>query len=189
MAIKIEFNSKFGDTYTEAYARIININIDYVTQRANVSLGIYRDEGARNKKLQPVEIEEYSYSGEEFTELFAEILSDKEGPSISPIRNVYEDLATKEGDTYDKYTETGKVFDTDYDTGKEISKEEALKKAKEAVDAARQAVVDAEDAYNLAAEDKATTAEQLATLESAIKAAKEEAQAAELAYKSLLAGE
>lgn len=189
MAIKIEFDSKFGDTYTEAYARIIGIHVDYVNQTAKVDLGIYRDEAARNSRMQPVEVESYRYSGEEFTELFAEILSDKEGPSISPIRNVYEDLSTKEGDKYDKYKEAGKVFDTDFDTGKEIGKEETLKKAKAAVEAAQQAVDAANDAYDAAAKDKATTAEQIAALQAAIDTAEVEAKEAEAAYKRLLAAE
>ena len=189
MAIKIEFDSKFGGTYSEAYARIINIQIDYIQQRALVSLGIYKDEAARNNKMQPLETESHIYSGEEFTELFAEILADKEGPSISPIRNVYEDLSTKGGDRYDKYKEAGKVFDTDFDTGKEISREETLRKAKAAVGAANQAVTDAEQDYETGAESKETTKEQLDALQAAVDTANDAAKEAEAAYKRLLAAE
>jgi hypothetical protein len=189
MAIKIEFNSKFGGTYTEAYARINSIIIDYTAQHAQVSVGIYKDESARNKKMQPLEVEIHNYSGEEFTELFAEILADKEGPGISPIRNVYEDLSTKEGDRYDKYKEAGKVFDTDFDTGKEISREETLRKAKEAVEAAHQAVIDAEDNLDNAYKDKKTTKEQIATLEDAVDNANDVAKETEAAYRRLLDAE
>jgi len=187
MAIKIEFNSKFGGTYTEAYARINSIIIDYTAQQAQVSVGIYKDEVARNKKMQPLEVEIHNYSGEEFTELFAEILADKEGPGISPIRNVYEDLSTKGGDRYDKYKEAGKVFDTDFDTGKEISREETLRKAKAAVGAANQAVTDAEQDYETGAESKETTKEQLDALQAAVDTANDAAKEAEAAYKRLLA--
>jgi hypothetical protein len=189
MAIQIEFDSKFGDTYPAAYARIINIKIDYVNQIALVILGIYKDESARNKKMQPVETESYRYSGEEFTELFAEILADKEGPSISPIRNVYGDLSTKGGGKYDKYKEVGKVFDTDFDTGKEISREETLRNAKTAVDTANDAVADAEQDYETGAESKETTKEQLAALQAALDTANDAAKEAEAAYQRLLAAE
>jgi hypothetical protein len=189
MAIEIEYSTKFGDDYYAAYARVINIKIDYVDQIAQVYVGIYKDESARNKKLQPVEIEEHRYSGEEFQNLFAEILADKEGPSISPIRNVYEDLVTKEGNKYDKYTDGEKVFDTDFDTGSEIGKEETLRKAEAAVEATRQAVTDAEQDYQTGAESKETTSEQLAALQAAVDNANDAAKEAEAAYKRLLAAE
>ena len=189
MAIEIEYSTKFGDDYDAAYARVINIKIDYVDQIAQVYVGIYKDESARNKKLQPVEIEEHRYSGEEFQELFAEILADKEGPSISPIRNIYEDLVEKEGDKYDKYSDGEKVFDTDFDTGKEISREETLRKAKAALDAANQAVLDAEDNLEAAQKDKATTTAQLNALQFIIDAAEDEANKALAAYERLLAAE
>lgn len=190
MAIKIEFDSKFGDSYLEAYARIINIDVDYINQIAQVKMGIYKDESARNKKLQPLEIEEYRYSGDEFKQIFSEILADKEGPSISPLRNIYQGLEdSTEGGKYDKYAGGDKVFDTDFDTGKEIGKEEILKKAKAAVDAAQRALDAANDAYATAAEDKATTEIQIAALQAVIDAAEVEAKEAEAAYKRLLAAE
>jgi len=189
MAIEIEYSTKFGDDYDAAYARVINIKIDYVDQIAQVYVGIYKDESARNKKLQPVEIEEHRYSGEEFQELFAEILADKEGPSISPIRNIYEDLVEKEGDKYDKYSDGEKVFDTDFDTGKEISREETLRKAKAALDAANQAVLDAEDNLEAASKDKGITKAQIDALQFTIDAAEEEADKALAAYERLLAAE
>jgi len=189
MAIEIEYSTKFGDDYDAAYARVINIKIDYVDQIAQVYVGIYKDESARNKKLQPVEIEEHRYSGEEFQELFAEILADKEGPSISPIRNIYEDLVEKEGDKYDKYSDGEKVFDTDFDTGKEISREETLRKAKAALDAANQAVWDAEDNLEAASKDKSITKAQIDALQFIIDVAEEEADKALAAYERLLAAE
>ena len=189
MAIEIEYSTKFGDDYDAAYARVINIKIDYVDQIAQVYVGIYKDESARNKKLQPVEIEEHRYSGEEFQELFAEILADKEGPSISPIRNIYEDLVEKEGDKYDKYSDGEKVFDTDFDTGKEISREETLRKAKAALDAANQAVLDAEDNLEAASKDKGITKAQIDALQFIIDVAEEEADKALAAYERLLAAE
>jgi len=189
MAIEIEYSTKFGDDYDASYARVINIKIDYVDQIAQVYVGIYKDESARNKKLQPVEIEEHRYSGEEFQELFAEILADKEGPSISPIRNIYEDLVEKEGDKYDKYSDGEKVFDTDFDTGKEISREETLRKAKAALDAANQAVWDAEDNLEAASKDKSITKAQIDALQFIIDVAEEEADKALAAYERLLAAE
>lgn len=165
MAIKIEFDSKFGDSYLEAYARIINIDVDYINQIAQVKMGIYKDESARNRKLQPLEIEEYRYSGDEFKQIFSEILSDKEGPSISPLRNIYQGLEdSTEGGKYDKYADGDKVFDTDFDTGKEIGKEETLQKAQDAVKAAEDALRLAQIAVQVAEKSKESTPSQITAL-------------------------
>ena len=188
MAIEIKYNTKFGDAYDSAYARVINIKIDYVHQIAQVYIGIYKDESARNKKLQPVEIEEHRYSGEEFQKLFAEILADKEGASISPIRNVYEDLVKKEGNKYDKYSDGEKVFDTDFDTGSEIGKEEALRKAKAEVEAAQKGIDEATNELAEAKNEKATE-EEIAILENKVKAAQDALEKATEEYKKLLGGE
>ena len=188
MAIEIEYSTKFGDDYDAAYARVINIKIDYVDQIAQVYVGIYKDESARNKKLQPVEIEEHRYSGEEFQNLFAEILADKEGPSISPIRNVYEDLVEKEGDKYDKYSDGEKVFDTDFDTGSEIGKEEALRKAEAEVDAASKAVDEANNNLAEAKQDEKSTEEDISKLELSVQAAQDALKKAEEEYRTLLDG-
>ena len=188
MAIEIEYSTKFGDDYDAAYARVINIKIDYVDQIAQVYVGIYKDESARNKKLQPVEIEEHRYSGEEFQKLFAEILADKEGPSISPIRNVYEDLVEKEGDKYDKYSDGEKVFDTDFDTGSEIGKEEALRKAEAEVDAASKAVDEANNKLAEAKQDEKSTEEDISKLELSVQAAQDALKKATEEYRTLLDG-
>ena len=188
MAIEIKYNTKFGDAYDSAYARVINIKIDYVDQIAQVYVGIYKDESARNKKLQPVEIEEHRYSGEEFQKLFAEILADKEGPSISPIRNVYEDLVEKEGDKYDKYSDGEKVFDTDFDSGNEIGKEEALRKAEAEVDAASKAVDEANNKLAEAKQDEKSTEEDISKLELSVQAAQDALKKATEEYRTLLDG-
>ena len=188
MAIEIEYSTKFGDDYDAAYARVINIKIDYVDQIAQVYVGIYKDESARNKKLQPVEIEEHRYSGEEFQKLFAEILADKEGPSISPIRNVYEDLVEKEGDKYDKYSDGEKVFDTDFDTGSEIGKEEALRKAEAEVDAASKEVDEANNKLAEAKQDEKSTKEDISKLELSVQAAQDALKKATEEYRTLLDG-
>jgi hypothetical protein len=188
MAIEIEYSTKFGDDYDAAYARVINIKIDYVDQIAQVYVGIYKDESARNKKLQPVEIEEHRYSGEEFQNLFAEILADKEGPSISPIRNVYEDLVEKEGDKYDKYSDGEKVFDTDFDTGSEIGKEEALRKAEAEVDAASKEVDEANNKLAEAKQDEKSTKEDISKLELSVQAAQDALKKATEEYRTLLDG-
>lgn len=172
MAIKIEFDSKFGDSYSEAYARIINIDVDYINQIAQVKMGIYKDESARNKKLQPLEIEEYRYSGDEFKQIFSEILADKEGLSISPLRNIYQGLEdSTEGGKYDKYAGGDKVFDTDFDTGKEIGKEEILQKAQDAVKDAKEALEQATEAYDIAVKSEESTESEIAALQAALDAA------------------
>ena len=40
MAIKIAFNTRFGDTYEAAYTRILALDINYVENHADVKIGI-----------------------------------------------------------------------------------------------------------------------------------------------------
>ena len=121
MAIEIAFSTKFGDEYVSAYARIVEMSLDYSSKRATVHIAIYKSSEDRAAGKLPVEIENYTYLGEEFDKLFQEISVEKVSNTINPIRNIYEDVAKKD----EKYGDGSKLFD-EFD-GKEISKEEAIK--------------------------------------------------------------
>jgi len=130
MAIEIAFNTKFGDEYTTAYSRIVNISLDYVNQCANVQVGIYRSSEDRKNGKSPVEIETYVYKGDAFTEIFAEVSVEKVGREINPVRSIYDDLVEKQPD---KYGSGKKLYDEVISDGKEISKSEAIKLEEEGV--------------------------------------------------------
>jgi hypothetical protein len=129
MAIEIAFNTKFGDAYAGAYARIVNISLDYVNQRANVQVGIYKSSLARTEGKLPVEIDSYVYQGEEFEKIFAEVSVEKVGDTINPVRSIYEDIVKKEP----KYSAAKKLYDEVVSNGKEVSKSEAIKLKEEGV--------------------------------------------------------
>lgn len=132
MAIQINFNTKFGDLYETAYARIVNISLDYVNQCARVNVGIYRSSEDRKEGKSPVEIETYVYKDTEFQEIFSEVSVEKVSPTINPVRSIYEDLRVKE----DKYKAGEKLYDEvtsgEY-IGKEVSKEEAIRLEEEGI--------------------------------------------------------
>jgi len=130
MAIEIAFNTKFGDVYNTAYSRIVNISLDYVNQCANVQVGIYRSSEDRSTGKSPVEIETYTYKGEEFEKVFSEVSVEKVSNTINPIRSIYDDLVEREPT---KYGEGKKLFDEVVSDGKEISKSEAIKLEEEGI--------------------------------------------------------
>jgi hypothetical protein len=138
MAIEIAFNTKFGDTYTTAYSRIVNMTLDYVNQCANVQVGIYRSSEDRKEGKSPVEIETYIYKGEEFEKIFAEVSVEKVGDTINPVRSIYEDIVKKDS----KYEEGKKLYDEVVSDKKEISKEEAIKLEAEGVPTEEKAVAE-----------------------------------------------
>ncbi len=131
MAIQIRFNTRFGDTYEEAYTRIISLKIDYVAMRADAILGIYRSELDRKLGKDPVSIESKRYSGEQFKTMFREISIYKDDSTINPISSIYVDLTTKEG----KYKDAKKLYDEkedEYGEVKEVSKEEIIEDERKA---------------------------------------------------------
>jgi len=125
MAIKIEYSTRFGDTYAEAYARIVNLTINYASKYAEASIGIYKSEEARELNKEPVLIEKKRYVGEQFEEFFKELSLDNIDASISPVADIYVDLIQEDG----KYKNGAKVFDMKGPIGeeKEVSKDEKLR--------------------------------------------------------------
>jgi len=125
MAIKIEYSTRFGDTYAEAYARIVNLEINYASKYAEASIGIYKSEEARELDKEPVLIEKRRYVGEQFEEFFKELSLDYINPTINPVADIYVDLIQGDG----KYKDGVKLFDTKGPIGeeKEISKDEKLR--------------------------------------------------------------
>lgn len=125
MAIKIEYSTRFGDTYAEAYARIVNLTINYASKYAEASIGIYKSEEARELNKEPVLIEKKRYIGEQFEEFFKELSLDNIDASISPVADIYVDLIEGDG----KYKDGAKVFDMKGPIGeeKEVSKDEKLR--------------------------------------------------------------
>jgi hypothetical protein len=130
MAIQIQYNTKFGDSYATAYTRIVEIKIDYVNQKATALVAIYKNEKARNEKMTPVAVESHVFKDNEFKVMFAELLSAKDDDKINPVKSIYDSLVNTEGEDFTKYKEGKKVFDTDF-AGKEVSKEEVLDKEEE----------------------------------------------------------
>ena len=135
MAIQITYNTKFGDTYESAYARIVNISLDYVNQCARVNVGIYKSSADRKEGKFPAEIETYVYKGEEFDNIFAEVSVEKVGDTINPVRSIYDDLVENPTaiDKKVKYNEGDKLYDEVISDGKEISKREAIKLEEEGI--------------------------------------------------------
>ena len=125
MAIKIEYSTRFGDTYAEAYARIVNLTINYASKYAEASIGIYKREEARELNKEPVLIEKKRYVGEQFEEFFKELSLDNINPTISPVADIYVDLIQGDG----KYKDGAKLFDMKGPIGeeKEVSKDEKLR--------------------------------------------------------------
>lgn len=126
MAIKIEYSTRFGDTYAEAYARIVNLTINYASKYAEVSIGIYKSEEAREEGREPVLIEKKRYVGEQFKEFFKELTLDNIESTINPVADIYTDLTQGDG----KYKDGAKLFDKKTKADgelKEVSKDEKLK--------------------------------------------------------------
>jgi len=97
MAIEIQYNTRFGDSYSAAYARIVNLEINYASSYAEASIGIYRSKEDRVNGKQPVLIETRRYIGEEFEEFFKELSLDSIDASISPVADIYNKLTQEEG--------------------------------------------------------------------------------------------
>ena len=130
MAIKIAFNTRFGDTYEAAYTRILALDINYVVNHADVKIGIYRSEEDRKLGKDPVSVESKRITGDNFTEFFKELTLDKIDSTINPIADIYNLLTTEEGGKYkggiklydEKKKEDGEM--------KEVGKEEIIKDEK-----------------------------------------------------------
>lgn len=97
MAIEIQYNTRFGDSYDAAYARIVKLEINYASSYAEASIGIYRSKEDREIGKQPVLIETRRYIGEEFEEFFKELSLDSIDASISPVADIYNKLTKEEG--------------------------------------------------------------------------------------------
>lgn len=125
MAIEIQYNTRFGDSYEAAYARIVNLEINYASNYAEASIGIYKSEEAREEGKEPVSIEKRRYIGEQFEEFFKELSLDSIEPTINPVADIYSTLTKEEG----KYEGGIKLYDEKEKDGemKEVSKDEKLK--------------------------------------------------------------
>lgn len=126
MAIEIKYNTKFGDSYDAAYARIVNLEINYASKYAEASIGIYRSEDDRASGKEPVSIEKRRYIGEQFKEFFKELSLDSIDATINPVADIYDNLTKEAG----KYKDAKKVYDEKGDkdgTMKEVSKDEKLR--------------------------------------------------------------
>ena len=77
MAIRIQHNTRFGDTYEEAYSRITSLSINYVSEYADVTICIYRSELDRKYGKDPVSQENIRYTGEKFETFFREVSVNK----------------------------------------------------------------------------------------------------------------
>lgn len=127
MAIEVQHNSRFGDSYETAYAKVSSFNVDYIAKTTTVVIGIWKDEEARKLGKDPVSLEEKVYSDTDFDEIFKELNVDSLEYTINPLRTIYTILTNSE-DT--KYKDGKKLWDEKIvDPGKEISKEDASKYA------------------------------------------------------------
>ncbi len=108
MAIQIIHNTKYGDNYTSAYARVIALTIDYERELAQVSIAIYKSEIDREQGKLPVDVETFTYEGDSFGDFFREVSAEKINAGMNPLADVYNDLTSKEST---KYFEGEKLFD------------------------------------------------------------------------------
>jgi hypothetical protein len=131
MAIKIAHETRFGDSYANAYARITSVNINYVSQYADVSICIYRSEEDRSTGKDPVSLENIRYRGIKFEEFFREISVDKIDARVNPLADVYTDLTGDAERVDNKYFGGEKLYDEKEGVDgefKEVSKDEFLAK-------------------------------------------------------------
>lgn len=124
MAIQITHNSIYGDTYSEAYARITKLDINYGTRTATALVGIYKDEAAREAGHAPVETETVVYVEDDFDILFREVSADNLEGKINPVREIYVKLTASAGTKY----ESGEKLWDELADGKEVSKYEKIAK-------------------------------------------------------------
>ena len=101
MAIKIEYSTRFGDDYAEAYVRILSIDINYVVNHADVGIGTYRSEEDRKLGKDPVLVESIRIGGDDFKEFFEELSLDKIDTKINPVADIYNLLTMEEGGKYE----------------------------------------------------------------------------------------
>jgi hypothetical protein len=135
MAIRIEHSTRFGDYYETAYARVINLNINYASNYAEASIGIYRSEEDRASGKEPVLIEKRRYIGEQFTDMFKELSIHKIDPTINPVSNIYDDLTKEVGG---KYKGGVKLYDEivkEDGEVKEVGKEEVIEEERKVLEA------------------------------------------------------
>jgi hypothetical protein len=133
MAIEIEYNTRFGDTYSAAYTRILSININYVKNYADIIVGIYRSEIDRKEGRDPVSKESKIISGDIFDEFFKELALDNIDATINPVADIYSHLTKEEGG---KYENGKKLYDEKTKPNgeiREVSKEEIIKDEKKAL--------------------------------------------------------
>tara|TARA_R110000868_G_scaffold351548_1_gene612833 strand:+ start:119 stop:568 length:450 start_codon:yes stop_codon:yes gene_type:complete len=134
MAIEVQgFKTRFGDEYEKAYARIIELRINYAQNYADVIIGTYRSELDRKLGNAPVLVETKSIDGDNFTEFFKEISVDKIDAKINPIADIYNDLTLKDG----KYKGGLKLYDEKLKEDgerKEVGKEEIIADEKAAAE-------------------------------------------------------
>lgn len=92
MALEMDITDKSGVNHSNAYYRVGLVNINYVTQTAEVTVMGYRDQTARNAHLSPVDIERLSITGNDFDSLFG--IATISQADNNPVATAYAHLKT-----------------------------------------------------------------------------------------------
>lgn len=88
MAMKRSYEDQYGNSYTDSYWRIVQINVGVADRTANIVFYGYKDAASREANKQSIGSKSYSVSGAVFDQMMAQHLADK-GPNIMALAYQY----------------------------------------------------------------------------------------------------
>lgn len=81
MAKAIQYSDQFGNTYSESYWRVVQINISIVDKNSLIVFYGYKDQATRSAGKQSIGQKTYTISGDVFDTLYATHLAPN-GPNL-----------------------------------------------------------------------------------------------------------
>jgi len=100
MALTKSFETEYGITHANAYARVIDVELNYIDETAKIKVFIYHNQDARNNDKRPIEVRNHEVfnidlNGEEvdyFDTYFAVDVLDNE--DTNAVSKAYEYIKT-----------------------------------------------------------------------------------------------
>jgi hypothetical protein len=97
MALTGSYTSKFGTTHESAYAKIVNIDIDNLNNKATAIVFIYATSAAREARNKPIAKIQYEFSDStQADNVFEEFLDINTLDNDNPFSIIYAWMKTKD---------------------------------------------------------------------------------------------
>lgn len=90
MALKKQFNDKFGNSHSDAYYRVTSISIDFENNIAVAIVDVYKDQSSRESRMKPIETYTYKFTSGTYNSIFTTTELDNK----NPLKGVYNEIKT-----------------------------------------------------------------------------------------------